>query len=555
VLLWSPAELVGDAPADGYTRVRGALHVHTSLSDGGGTPEDVAAAARAAGLQFVVVNDHNHLEAKPYEGWHDGVLVVVGTEISTDRGHVTAVGVRDPGFRFSGGFFDALDDVAWLGGHAFAAHPMTAREDLRFTGWDEPGRFGVEAWNGDSAWRAAGPLGWLSAAVAYPFDSRYALASTLRTPAGVLGAWDRLLARRDAPAVAGADAHQRLSFQKQEGTRKGRALPLPSYTSLLGLFGNHVLLEAPLAKDGPRDARTIADALGRGRVYVAVDAIADGSGFSFTAESPVGRATMGDTVAPGPSLTLRAGGRLPRGAQVKLLRDGGEVASGEGSLSLAAPPEGVYRVEVWIPRWDFPWLLSNPIVVAGPERAAARSAAASLAPPAPVAPVQVIDDFGGASTFGPEFDPSSQMASPVAVPGAGPDGSPAAVIDFKLGEPGPGRPHTWCSLVSRRARDLTGRTGLSFQVKSDRPLRVWVQVRDENPASADEGTEWWFGSVRTSPEWQRVNVPFRRLRSINPKTDGTLDLDKVRLLVLGVDAGALRPPASAKIVIDDLGVY
>jgi hypothetical protein len=549
VLLWSPAELVGDAPTDGYTRVRGAMHVHTSLSDGGGSPEEVAAAARAAGLQFVAITDHNNLDAKAYEAWHDGVLVLVGTEISTDRGHVTAVGVRDPGFRFSGGFDDALDDTAWLGGHAFAAHPMTARADLRFTGWDLPGRFGVEVWNGDSAWRAASPMGWLSAAVAYPFDTRYALASTLRTPVEVLAAWDRLLARRDAPATAGADAHQRLSFQKQEGTRKGFALPLPSYTAMLGLFGNHMLLDAPLSKDGARDARAIADALGRGRAYVAVDAVADGSGFSFTAESPAGRRTMGDTVPPSPSLTLRAGGRLPRGAQVKLLRDGGEVAVGEGSVTLAAPAEGVYRVEVRIPRWDFPWLLSNPIVVAAAERAAAAPAAVA------VAPAQVIDDFNGATTFGAEFDPSSHMATPVVVPGAGPDGSAAAVIDFKLGEPGPGRAHTWTSLVSRQPRDLTGRTGLTFQVKSDRPLRLWVQVRDENPASADEGTEWWFASVRTSPDWQRVNLPFTRFRSINPKTDGKLNLDKVRLLVFALDPGALKPPANGKIALDDVGVY
>jgi len=80
-------------------------------------------------------------------------------------------------------------------------------------------------------------------------------------------------------------------------------------------------------------------------------------------------------------------------------------------------------------------------------------------------------------------------------------------------------------------------------------------VRDENPASADGGTEWWFASVKTSPEWRRVAIPFARLRSINPKTDGRLDLDKVRELVFVLDKGSVKPGTEGRIWIDEVGVY
>ncbi|HEX9202922.1 MAG TPA: PHP domain-containing protein, partial [Vicinamibacteria bacterium] len=50
VALWRPLEVVGEAPRDGYTRVPGVVHVHTTLSDGGGTPAEVIQAARRAGL-------------------------------------------------------------------------------------------------------------------------------------------------------------------------------------------------------------------------------------------------------------------------------------------------------------------------------------------------------------------------------------------------------------------------------------------------------------------------------------------------------------------------
>ena len=77
-----------------------------------------------------------------------------------------------------------------------------------------------------------------------------------------------------------------------------------------------------------------------------------------------------------------------------------------------------------------------------------------------------------------------------------------------------------------------------LSLKADGVYRIWIQVRDANPASKDEGTEWWFASLKTSTEWQRVAVPFARLRSINPATDGKLDLDKVRALVFVLDKGS-----------------
>ena len=83
--LWRPLAVRGAAPDDGFTRVRGVVHVHPTLSDGGGSPEEVAAAARATGLGFVVITDHNNIDAKRFEGEHGGVLVLAGTEVSTGR--------------------------------------------------------------------------------------------------------------------------------------------------------------------------------------------------------------------------------------------------------------------------------------------------------------------------------------------------------------------------------------------------------------------------------------------------------------------------------------
>jgi hypothetical protein len=551
IVRWRPLAVTGAPADDGFTRVPGVIHVHTTLSDGGGTPEEAIRAARRAGLGFLVLTDHNVLDAKALEGYHEGVLTLVGAEISTTAGHLLGLGIPDPVFRFSGDPEDALDDVHALGGAAYAAHPLNPRSDFLWTGWSLPGPWGLELVNGDSQWRQAGWWTLLRTAALYRLNPRYALLASLTSPAATLSRWDGLLALRDVAAIAGADAHSRVPL----GGR--RSLRFPSYESLFDVVRTHVLLERPLSGDVASDERAVLSALARGRAYVGLDALAPADAFSFTAVAADGRRwTMGDTVAPERRLELRVAGRMPEGARIVLLRDGRAVATGEGTLVAPEPQSGVYRVEVRVPGREIPWVLSNPIYVFPADEAARRKERgawpAEVPPPAAAA---LVDAFAGASGFVAEFDSASSMNRDVLTPRAGPAGSGAARMDFKLGAPRPGHPYVWCALVERRPRDLSGRKGLVFWLKGDRSYRLWVQVRDENPASSDGGTEWWFASVRTSPEWRRVAVPFARLRSVNPRTDGRLDLDEVRQLVFVLDQGAVKPGTAGTIWIADLGVY
>jgi len=550
VALWQPLPVVGPETTDGFTRVAGVVHVHTTASDGSGTPATVAATAEALGLSFLAITDHNNLDAKDVEGYHGATVVMVGVEASTQSGHLLGLGIPDPVFRFSGDAWDALDDVRLLGGAAFAAHPTSPREDFRWTGWDLPGRWGIELFNGDSQWRDADSWGLVQSALLYPLNQRYALLRSLMRPRAAISRWDALLAGRDVPGIAGADAHARLALSRK------LSLPVPSYASMFSLVQNHVLLEAPLEGDPQRDGRAIVEALARGRSYLGVDALAPANGFSFVAEAGLERWTMGDTVSPRPGLRLRAGGRAPRGARFALMRGGHEVGQGDGTVALETVDPGVYRVEVRVPGWDVPWILSNPIYVFPPEEAEKRRQRGAW-PEEPVAPAaaEVVDTFDSGTIFRPAFDPRSYLAAPLLDPVGGADGKGAARLQFRLGVPDPGYPHTYCAIVNEQNRDLTNRSGLVFSIKGDAVYRIWLQVRDFNSASADDKLEYWFASVRTSTDWRRVAIPFARLRSINKNTDGRLDLDKVRALVFVIDRGAEKPGSQGKIWIDDVGVY
>lgn len=549
VALWRPVAAEGSAPDDGFTRLAGVVHVHTTLSDGGGTPEEVVAAARAAGLSFAILTDHNNLDAKRAEGYHGQLLVLAGSEISTTAGHVLGLGIPDPVFRFSGDAREALEDMRDLGGVGFAAHPLSPLESFRWTGWELPGPWGLELLNGDSQWRAAGWGRLLRTAALYGVNSRYALLGSLTSPSSTLTRWDALLAERDVPGIAGADAHSRVLLRKQWSVR------FPSYESIFRLALTHVLLESPPRGDAAADGAAIVQALGRGRSYVGLDALAPADGFAFGAERDGRRWTMGDTAPAGPGLTLRAGGRVPRGARLTLLRDGRGVAEMEGRLEERSFGPGVYRVEVRVPGWGIPWVISNPIYVFDPETAERRARRASwpVEPPAP-AVARALDAFDGRTIFTPEFDLSSRVDLRVSPRGDAAEAG--ARMDFRLGIPGPQGPaHAWCALVNRDPRDFSGLSGLVLSVRADGAYRLWLQVRDENAAGSDEGTETWLASIKTSAEWRRVAVPFARLRSLDKGSDGRLDLGRVRALVLVLDELTIKPGTRGTIWLRDLGAY
>lgn len=511
--------------------------MHTTLSDGRGTPEQVIAAARAAGLDFIVITDHQGLDAKRFEGYSGGLLVLVGTEISTRQGHVLGFGFPEPAFRFPDEASEVIEDIQALGGAAVLAHPDSPRQDFRWTRWDLPGPWGIELLNGDTQWRSAGWIAIVRMLAAYPLNSTYALLGLVGRPGEALDHWDRLLGERNVPMLAGADAHG-----------------FPSYEPQFSVTRNHLILDRPLSGDASADIATVVAALASGRGYAAVDALAPAGGFSFIASEGDRRWTMGETGAATPPPRLRAGGRLPEGASVHLFHDGRLIKEAAGELEWPEATAGVYRVEVRLPGWDVPWILSNPIYVFDPAVQRMREERARLPQPEIPQAAQVLEAFDQAGGFEPASDESTRIDAPIIVSGSGADSGPAARLRFTLGAPTDANPSPFAALASLRSRDLSGRRGLVFSIKGDAVRQVWVQVRDANPQSED-GTEWWYASVRTTTDWRRVSVPFDRLRTRDRRSDGRLDPGDTRGIAFIVDLGVAKPGTAGEIWFDDIGVY
>jgi hypothetical protein len=160
----------GRAVGRGRGWYRGDLHVHSARSHGGQlTPGQLAAAARAGGLDFIGVTEHNTIDTHDAFGQlaDDGLLVILGQEVVTQTGHWLALGIG-PGqpaaeWRYGvrhGTIGQHVNHVRQAGGLCVAAHPHAPYPGGAFM-YSFEGFDAVEVWNGlwssDRPWNADNP--------------------------------------------------------------------------------------------------------------------------------------------------------------------------------------------------------------------------------------------------------------------------------------------------------------------------------------------------------------------------------------------------------------
>jgi len=91
-----PLPPVEIAPTSEERWYRGDLHTHTFHSDATGSLADLVSAARARGLEYVAVTDHNTISHIPHLAQYDapGFLLIPGEEVTTYYGHANVWGLE-----------------------------------------------------------------------------------------------------------------------------------------------------------------------------------------------------------------------------------------------------------------------------------------------------------------------------------------------------------------------------------------------------------------------------------------------------------------------------
>jgi hypothetical protein len=527
--------------------VAGAIHVHTIRSDGTGTVDQIAAAAARAGLRFVVLTDHGDGTRPPEPPrYRHGVLCLDGVELSTDEGHYLAVGLPQTPYRLGGEGRAVVEDVRRLGGWGIVAHPVSPKDELRWREWVAP--FDAIEWlNADSEWRDESMWRLAGALFRYPFRPAQTIASLFDRPELSLARWDALTRRRSVVAVAGVDAHARLSLPfGSEPHYEPVVLKIPSYEQAFRTFSVRVVVERPLSGRPDEDAQVLLSALREGRVFTVIDALAGPPAFDFFATTADGLTRMGGTVTPrrqGEGIELIARSVLPPGGELLLLRDGRpfrRATRGELREVVRVEP-AVYRVEV---RWPgapgappVPWLVSNPIYV---------GRRPTLERPPPRRPART--DRGlylGESTtegWALEQDPTTRAGVFVESSARG----RALTFRFTLGRGLDRSP--FAALVRHTSGDLGAYDRIRLRARASQPLRMSVQLR----ADAPDQPERWHRSVYLDVEPRDVAVFFDELVPLGPTRRRRPPLAAVRAVLFVIDTTNTLPGTSAALWFDEV---
>jgi hypothetical protein len=526
----------------------GAVHVHTDRSaDASGTIEEIVAAATAADLDFVIVADHTTSAGaadRVETAWHDTVLVIAGEEISTDSGHLLALGLRSHPYALGPAADQALRDIEALGGVAFVAHP-DGGESAWQTGWASAS--GLEIASLSSVLTQAAPLRLLGAALTYPWNADAAMRRFAAESWTSVGEWDRRIADGvPRSGIGSVDAH-------------GPIWPLgfPSYEAAFRTLSTVVWMTtapARIDRDRPRqpraDAGRVVEALAAGRAATIVGASGRADALVFVGWNAEGRiASPGMVVdrSDGP-WQLRVGLGEDGPYTTELSRDGEVVAAADGTdLRHEITVPGAYRATVRRDTADDngPWIVTNPIYVWD-----ARTIAASrihMAPPLPAPPIA--EDLLALTGWAAEADPGSWSAL-----AAGP-----GTLVWDLRVPNEAASGQFAALAWRPEAQLDWRGGgLVVQLESDREIRASLRLWTRDDAGVQRT---WERVVRSGPEFRAAAAPWRSFRRID-RPGGSVEvgvpdseLARVDGIALVVTPQIVRPGTELRVQVLQLGRF
>lgn len=345
------------------------IHMHSRYSDGSGTHKEIAQAAMKAGLEAVIVTDHNVLVGG-VEGYYrsgpNRVLLLAGEEIhdqarDPQKNHLLVFNVSRELATLAESPQHLIEAVREAGGLSFLAHPHDlaapafGETDITWEAWDAQGYTGLELWNGFSEFKV-----YLTSK---PRGIFYAYFPHLigRGPSSqTLLKWDELLLEgKRVVAIGGSDAH---ALHLRLGPLSRMVFP---YEFHFKTVNTHVLLSQPLTGDAEVDRRAIYDALAAGRCFVGYDLPASTRGFRFTAQGREKVAAMGEEISVEGGVTLQA--RFPGLAACRLIKDGKIIRAWPRQQACAhiVTEPGVYRVEAYRRYWGrrVGWIFSNPIYI------------------------------------------------------------------------------------------------------------------------------------------------------------------------------------------------
>jgi len=337
-----------------YYEYVGVIHVHSKYSDGSGSIKKIAKEAKLAGLDYVVISDHNVIKALGKEGWHDGVLLLVGEEIGAKgSSHYLALNIKE---RIHPDVYHRdvhlyIEAVKRQGGIGFVAHPYELIKAFfrlkifSWQSWNEKDFTGIEIWSYMHDWSHNVNLFNIIYYYLYPHKAIDG------PPMDIIQEWDSLCQKRRVVGIGASDVHAKYISPFS-------MIQFLSYRRNFHGVRTHLLMESPLSHDLNESKRAVYNALESGHCFFSYDYEVDSRGFTFEADTEGKKLIMGDECNFNGKAELVASSPIP--ALIRLIKDG-QVIIEKNSTQLVHEinERGVYRIEAH--HNSKPWVFTNPI--------------------------------------------------------------------------------------------------------------------------------------------------------------------------------------------------
>ena len=333
----------------------GAVHIHSSCSDGTGDIELISKSAKSAGLSWIIITDHNNFELE--EGIINDITVIKGEEISSEsQNHYLALGIKEC-INPSDDIKKSIDTVKSQNGFGFAAHPDESDNrpnNYKSIKWSDKNIIpdGIEIWNWFSQWADNyNSKNILTVAHSFFLKNRLVTLPIRET----LNWWDKLNNEKEqiVPAIGGIDAH----------ALKNNSYIIPvtvfPYEFLFKTITNQIFLDEPLNDDFHARKEQILNALKLGKNLIFNRQTGNKPPeFYVTTNTEYGQS--GDLVNLDFNTYLHF--NCHKKAQIKIFRNGSEFAEFHtDKTTLKITEYGKYRLEAEIN--GFGYAYSNPITV------------------------------------------------------------------------------------------------------------------------------------------------------------------------------------------------
>ncbi|MCB4792229.1 MAG: CehA/McbA family metallohydrolase [Elusimicrobia bacterium] len=343
----------------------GAIHIHTQYSfDGNTGVKDIVSSAKKNGLKFIIITDHFSLEAlkEGWEGWHDGVLVLVGEEISPRYNHYLAFNIKEPVLaqKDCNEPQSYIDKVQMQGGFGFIAHPDHTGakkfriKDYPWIDWSVEGYTAMSIWDLMTDWQE-NLTSVLKALFSYIFPAWVLKGAKNET----LFRWDELNKTRKISGYGEIDNH---NSKKQYFGLFFKIFP---FDFAFSTIRTHLVLNEALNNDYERAKEQIYGAIKSFSLYVCQERWNKTGGFVFSIKNSKNSAYYGGEInILNEDTKLEV--LLPSKGKIRVICNGGIIKEEVSKrIEIKIENAGIYRVEIYQKKLGFykPWIYSNPIWV------------------------------------------------------------------------------------------------------------------------------------------------------------------------------------------------